>query len=104
MVYSPQQMATGFRKKKNRLAPVIQEQARQGLATKQVTTDKANQQAKEEWEFEKQSQQESLALQRQANEQAKKQAEMQETMGWINTGINVASNAGSIIDLISSIF
>lgn len=112
MVYSPQQMAispAGMKKKKNRYAPIIQEQARQGLATKMVAQQKQDEIADEQWQFEKKTTNKQMALERQQMEQqqaqhaesmklAEDQADFNEKMGWAKVGMGAVSTAVEVLD------
>lgn len=94
MVYSAQQSAVtpmGIKKKKTRFAPIIQEQARQGIATKMVVAGKEREQQQQEFAFEKQKHQESLAMQTQQFAEQKKARKAQTIVSGISTAAQIAS-------------
>jgi hypothetical protein len=86
-----------MRKKKGRYAPIIQEQAKQGLATKMVTEGKARELQKEQWEFEKGARQQELANQQKQLKMQKKQAKWDKTADYIDLGINAVGTIGEAV-------
>lgn len=74
---------------KGRWAPIIQEQAKQGLATRQVIAQKEKEFREEHFEWEKETSERDYKLALKRFEWEKKQAKKSNTMGWINTGINL---------------
>ena len=101
MVYGAQYGAvrpTGMKKKKGRMAPIIEEQAKQGIATRMVTDAKARAQQEEEWAFNKSSRESELALMSNRNKMMKKQAKHNKTMDYIGAGISGLSTAFNVID------
>ena len=91
--------ASGMRKRKGRYAPIIEEQAKMGLATKMVTEGKARKQQQEEWAFQKQSKQTELANQRRGLDMQKKQNKFNQYMGFANLGLGVLSTGLEIVDM-----
>lgn len=107
MVYSGQWGAvrpTGLKKKKGLMAPIIEEQAKQGIATRMVTDAKARKQKDAEWEFQKQSKQQELDLQRQSLAQQEEFNAHQKTMGYVSAGIGAISTGLEAIDYMSEWF
>lgn len=102
MVYGAQYGAvrpSGMKKKRGRMAPVIEEQAKMGLATKMVTEGKARQQAKDQWEFEKSSRESELSMQQKQLKMQKKQAKFDRNMGYVNMGIGALSTGVELVDM-----
>lgn len=97
MLLGPQASAVrpgGMRKKKQRYASIVQEQARQGLATRTVMADKEAKMAKEQATFEKDM-----------SEKQFKQQKKQNKYGNIIAGAGLAVSAASTAyDIISSFF
>jgi hypothetical protein len=101
MVYGAQYGAvrpSGMKKKRGRMAPVIEEQAKMGLATKMVTEGKARAQAQKEWEFQKSSREQELANQQRSLAMAKEEAKWKKKMDQFNLGLNVVSTGLEVVD------
>jgi len=101
MVYSPQQMGispAGMKKKKNRFAPIIQEQAQQGIATKMVAQQKDQALQDEQWQFQQDTTNQELALQRQQMSLAEDQAKFQKKMGYAELGMGAVSTAMEVMN------
>ena len=96
--------ATGMKRKKTRYAPIIQEQAKQGLATKMVAAGKQRAQDKAEWEFTKSAREQELANQRRAFDLQREQAEWQKTRDWINIGIGAVSTGVELVGALGDWF
>jgi hypothetical protein len=90
---------SGIRRKKGRLEPIIQEQAKQGIATKMVTAKKEKEQQAAETKFQQDATTASLDLERKNLALAKKTAKQQKTQKWTEIGIAGLSTG---LDLVSS--
>jgi hypothetical protein len=88
----------GMKRKKKRMAPIIQEQARQGIATKSVADAKAKAQADQEWEFNKASREAELRMQERQLEMNEKMAKHQKNMGYVQAGLGVLSTGIELLD------
>jgi hypothetical protein len=102
MVYGAQYGAvrpSGMKKKRGRMAPVVEEQAKMGLATKMVTEGKAREQAQKEWEFQKSSRESELAMQRKQLDIQKDQAKFQKKMDYFNLGLGAVSTGLEVVDM-----
>jgi hypothetical protein len=89
----------GMRKKKGRYAPIIEEQAKMGLATKMVTEGKAREQAKKEWEFQKKSRESELAMQQKQLKMQKKKNKFDKYMGIGSLALGAFSTGLELFDL-----
>jgi hypothetical protein len=87
-----------MRRKKGRQAPIIQEQARQGLATKMVASQKEAAQREEEWQFQKSSKEQELANQKKNLKLQQEQAEWNKWMSIGNLALGGLSTAAAIVD------
>lgn len=94
MVYSSQMGSinpAGMKKKKNRYAPMIQEQARAGTATNLVAAAKENKQYKEEQKFkERQAQIQQEQFDEQMS-QMNRQRELDYTTAGVSTALQIIS-------------
>jgi len=102
MVYGAQYGAirpTGMRKKKGRYAPIVQEQAKQGIATQLVSQSKAQQQAKEEQAFNQATQTQQLEMQRRSLDLEKKRQKQQKWSNYGELAIGAVSTGLDIIDM-----
>lgn len=90
----------GMSKKKRRYAPIIQEQARQGIATRSVADAKAREQQEKEWEFTKASREAELAMQEKSLGLQEKYNAHKKTMDYIGLGLSGLSTAVEIWDAI----
>lgn len=91
--------ASGMKKRKGRYAPIIEEQAKMGLATKMVTEGKAKAQRDEEWAFQKSSKESELAMQQRQLKMQKKQNKFNQYMGFANLGLGALSTGLEIVDM-----
>ena len=108
MVYSAQQgsiVPTGIKRKKKRFAPIVQEQAQQGLATKAVAAQKEQEIEDERWAFQQQQSQnemdirnQELALSQRQADMAEEQADWGRKKSYFDIGMGIAGTALSIID------
>ena len=89
---------SGMKKKRGRYAPIVEEQAKQGLATKSVIEGKKRAQEKAEWEFNKSSREQELKMQQKSLKMQKKQAKHDKYMGYVDLGLSFGSTAFEILD------
>jgi hypothetical protein len=103
MVYSPQAQAVtpaGMRRKKNRMAPIIEEQAKQGIATQMVMQQKDQEQADEEWAFQKQSTEKGLSQTQQQIDMQEEQMEFNKKMDYAKLGMGAISTTIEVLDFL----
>jgi len=94
VVYNSQMGAIvpqGIKKKKLNMAPIVQEQAQQGIATQLVSRAKENQQYEAERAFQERELQMQQKQWERDFEQRKKQNDYQNTIGGISTALEIVS-------------